>query len=166
MKRLAMENAFKMHVLRQLAKSDPEIGACQKAVNFSIQAARGRMVNATMPTTLLSDLFDVITLDHCQLLFECVERNVAIWKEELFFAPVKNNILRICNGADADGGRIDFGVEVLYFVGQSPHPPFVCRPPSPPLAHTADRVLRKNPPVPGALLPHHGTLWSECRVGI
>jgi len=97
MKRLAMENAFKMHVLRQLARSDPEIGSCQKAVNFSIQAARGRMVNATMPTTLLSDLFDVITLDHCQLLFECVERNVAIWKEELFFAPVKNNILRICN---------------------------------------------------------------------
>ena len=104
MKRLAMENAFKVHVLRQLAKSDPEIGACQKAVNFSIQAARGRMVNATMPTTLLSDLFDVITLDHCQLLFECVERNVAIWKEELFFAPVKNNILRICNGEDEHGG--------------------------------------------------------------
>ena len=99
MKRLAMENAFKSHVLRQLAKSDPEIGACQKAVSFSIQAARGRMVNATMPTTLLSDLFDVITLDHCQLLFECVEQNVALWKEEMFFVPVKNNILRICNGA-------------------------------------------------------------------
>jgi len=97
MKRLAMENAFKSHVLRQLAKSDPEIGACQKAVSFSIQAARGRMVNATMPTTLLSDLFDVITLDHCQLLFECVEQNVALWKEEMFFVPVKNNILRICN---------------------------------------------------------------------
>ena len=100
MKRLAMENAFKSHGQRQLAKSDPDIGACQKAVSFSIQAARGRMVNATMPTTLLSDLFDVITLDHCQLLFECVEQNVALWKEEMFFVPVKNNILRICNGAD------------------------------------------------------------------
>ena len=99
MKRLAMEQSFKMHVLRQLASSEPDLGACQKAVGFSIQAARGRMVNATMPTTLLSDLFDVITLDNCQVLFECVERNVAVWKEDLFFAPVKNNILRICNGA-------------------------------------------------------------------
>ncbi len=70
-------------------------------------AARLRLVMPTMPTVLLSDLFDVITLDDCQSLFECVEQNVATWKEDLFFTPVKNHILRICNG------EID---HIMYFI--------------------------------------------------
>ena len=66
------------------------------------------MVRGETPVVLLSDMFDVIPLDDCQTLFECVAQNVATWKEELFFTPVKNQILRICNGRKRNLHRRDY----------------------------------------------------------
>lgn len=51
-----------------------------------------------MPVVLLGDVFDALTLQQCERLFAYVEDNVTIWKEELFFTPCKNNLLRMCNG--------------------------------------------------------------------
>jgi THO complex subunit 1 len=46
---------------------------------------------------LLSDLFDCRTIEQCEQLFDLVEKRVHIWKEELFFKNVKNQLLRSCN---------------------------------------------------------------------
>ncbi|XP_034250711.1 THO complex subunit 1 isoform X2 [Thrips palmi] len=50
-----------------------------------------------MPVVLLGDVFDALTLQQCECLFAYVEENVTMWKEELFFTPCKNNLLRMCN---------------------------------------------------------------------
>ena len=70
---------------------------CQRFVDFGIQASRVGICAPTLPILLLTDLFDLLTLDHSQILFASVEDNVKIWKEDQFFAIVKNHLLRICN---------------------------------------------------------------------
>ncbi|KAL1123128.1 hypothetical protein AAG570_002216 [Ranatra chinensis] len=45
----------------------------------------------------MGDIFDATTLDICQALFEFMEKNFTTWKDPLFFASCKNNILRMCN---------------------------------------------------------------------
>lgn len=55
------------------------------------------MSTPTMPVVLLGDIFDLLTLDVCEEMFEFVEREVDVWKEELFFVSCKNNLLRMCN---------------------------------------------------------------------
>lgn len=69
----------------------------EEFIEFSIKACREEIVTITMPVVLLGDIFDVVTLDQCEVLFTYVEKNVAIWKEESFFSSCKNNLLRMCN---------------------------------------------------------------------
>ena len=52
----------------------------------------------TLPIVIMADIFDVLFLDDAQQFFSTVEDNVVVWKEELFFGSIKNNLLRICNG--------------------------------------------------------------------
>jgi len=66
-------------------------------VRLSVDATRAEIVSNTIPVVLLIDTFDVVTLDKCQEIFQFVEELVEVWKEELFFASCKNNILRMCN---------------------------------------------------------------------
>lgn len=56
------------------------------------------MCTAIMPVVILSDMFDVTTMDVCEKLFDHVENNVNILKESQFFMACKNNLLRMCNG--------------------------------------------------------------------
>ena len=42
-------------------------------------------------------MFDLLTLGNCEELFKTVEQEVATWRETVFFASCKNNLLRICN---------------------------------------------------------------------
>ncbi|ESO02904.1 hypothetical protein HELRODRAFT_81226, partial [Helobdella robusta] len=46
---------------------------------------------------LLSDLFDMITLDQCAQLFKYLDKNVETWKSEMFYNAGKNYLLRMCN---------------------------------------------------------------------
>lgn len=55
------------------------------------------LVLGNLPVLLLSDLFDCKTLDQCEQLFSLVEKRVEIWKEQVFFKNVKNQLLRSCN---------------------------------------------------------------------
>lgn len=66
-------------------------------IMFCIDCARVDMVGSTMPVVLLGDIFDALTLKDCELIFCYVEKNVSVWKEELFFISCKNNLLRMCN---------------------------------------------------------------------
>lgn len=66
-------------------------------IDFCIECCRRDLVSPTMPVVLLGDVFDAITLDKCEKLFDYVENGVNTWKEELFFMACKNNLLRMCN---------------------------------------------------------------------
>lgn len=55
------------------------------------------MATATLPVVLMSDVFDVMALNQCESIFQYVEDNVAVWREDWMFAACKNNLLRMCN---------------------------------------------------------------------
>ena len=79
------------------------------------QAARKALCSSGTPITLLSDMFDLLTLESCEELFKTVEQEVILdststnfpfhcivqvstWRETVFFTSfTKNNLLRICN---------------------------------------------------------------------
>lgn len=69
----------------------------QDLVTLCIQCCRKNMVTPTMPVYLLNDMFELLTLDSCEEIFTFVEKQVNVWKEDLFFSSCKNNLLRMCN---------------------------------------------------------------------
>ncbi len=72
-------------------------GQLETLLKLSIELARVEECSVNLPIILLGELFDCRTLAECELLFSAVDRNLATWKEELFFKNVKNHLLRICN---------------------------------------------------------------------
>ncbi|KAH8251806.1 hypothetical protein KR038_008819, partial [Drosophila bunnanda] len=93
-KRMPMDQAFRVLLINRLNEDAQHIG---HIVRLSIEATRAEIVSTTIPVVLLMDTFDVVTLDKCQEIFRFVEEMVEVWKEEIFFASCKNNILRMCN---------------------------------------------------------------------
>ncbi|ALC46111.1 Hpr1, partial [Drosophila busckii] len=93
-KRSPMDQAFREVLMKRVNDDVQLIGAL---VRLSVAAARAEIVVNTIPVVLLGDTFDVITLDKCEQIFTFVEELVEVWKEELFFASCKNNLLRMCN---------------------------------------------------------------------
>jgi hypothetical protein len=69
-----------------------------KRTDAFLIAARASLCAPSLPILVLSDLFELLPLASCRQLFSCVEANTPTWKEELFFVPVRNYLLRICNG--------------------------------------------------------------------
>ena len=55
------------------------------------------MALPTLPVLVLSDCFESLTIEQCEKLFTFVENHVAVWKEDVFFMPCKNYVLRMCN---------------------------------------------------------------------
>ncbi|XP_017855956.1 PREDICTED: THO complex subunit 1 [Drosophila arizonae] len=93
-KRSPMDQAFREVLMKRLSDDVERIGAL---VRLSVDAARAEIVSNTIPVVLLGDTFDVVTLNKCELIFKFVEDLVEVWKEEIFFASCKNNLLRMCN---------------------------------------------------------------------
>ncbi|EDV91583.1 THO complex subunit 1 [Drosophila grimshawi] len=93
-KRSPMDQAFREVLMKRLSDDIEHIGTL---VRLSVEAARAEIVSNTIPVVLLGDTFDVITLNKCELIFKFVEELVEVWKEEIFFASCKNNLLRMCN---------------------------------------------------------------------
>ena len=71
-----------------------DLAKCQRVVKLSIECARAEMCSVTLPIAILADIFDVLNLSDAALFFPIVEDNVIVWKEELFFSSIKNNLLR------------------------------------------------------------------------
>lgn len=69
----------------------------EKLIETSIAIAKLDLISPYSPVVLLVDVFDVKTLDLCENLFMFVENNVSVFKEEHFFTPCKNHLLRMCN---------------------------------------------------------------------
>ncbi|XP_050298108.1 THO complex subunit 1 [Anthonomus grandis grandis] len=91
-----LDQAFR-DLLLDLLTEEVQVTVLKMFVDLSIKTCRMGLTSPTMPVVLLGDIFDTLTLDICQDLFSFVEDNVHIWKEELFFAGCKNNLLRLCN---------------------------------------------------------------------
>lgn len=75
-----------------------EVERLKKYVQYNIDSCRLELSSPNLPVILLSDIFDMSTLEFCENLFSFVELNVFVWKEDLFFAICKNHLLRMCNG--------------------------------------------------------------------
>ncbi|XP_061390453.1 THO complex subunit 1 [Musca vetustissima] len=93
-KKAPMDQAFREILMFQLSDNVDSIG---KLVKLSVQAVRSEIVSVTIPVVLLGDIFETVTLDKCEKIFNYVEEMVEVWKEEIFFSSCKNNILRMCN---------------------------------------------------------------------
>jgi len=100
-KKLVLDQVFREFLTKNLVEqqsSGLDVSVCQKFVaQYAIKAARKGYCNPGTAIQVLTDLFDVLTLANCEILFKTVEKEVATWREPLFFTSGKNNLLRICN---------------------------------------------------------------------
>lgn len=96
-KKAALDQSFRDVLVRELLEKELNVELVEKFISFSVLACRNDMVTTTMPVVLLGDVFDAVTLDQCEDMFSYVEKNVSVWKEEIFFVACKNNLLRMCN---------------------------------------------------------------------
>lgn len=69
----------------------------ESLIDLSIVAARRDLCTGNLAIILLTDLFEYHTTSECEKLFDLVEKRIDVWKEELFFKSVKNQLLRTCN---------------------------------------------------------------------
>jgi len=91
----AVDTGFKQLFMARSASDDIEV--FENLTNLAVQAAQSGLSNIHLPITILSDLFDVKTLVQCQDFFFLVESRVEVWKDDLFFKSIKNQLLRTCN---------------------------------------------------------------------
>lgn len=96
-KRTALDQGFRDLLLVLLGKPQETL-VWETFLTRCIATCRREMANVTLPVVLLGDIFDSLTLDQCEQLFTFVENGVSTWKEDMFFAACKNNLLRMCNG--------------------------------------------------------------------
>jgi len=100
-KKLILDQIFREFLTTDLlppGTPNPDVSACRRFITqFAIQAARKTYCSPGTPIQVLSDMFDLLTLASCEELFKTVEQEVATWRENVFFASCKNNLLRICN---------------------------------------------------------------------
>ncbi|KAJ1529807.1 hypothetical protein ONE63_006550 [Megalurothrips usitatus] len=100
-KKSALDQGLRDFLLEQLAsrkkRSSNDVSIWEQYVSYCISACKRGLCTSTMPVVLLGDVFDALTLQQCEQLFAYVEENVSIWKEDMFFTPCKNNLLRMCN---------------------------------------------------------------------
>ena len=76
---------------------DHSLGQTISLVKFAISCAKMSICTSSTPVLLLSDAFEMLTIDRCRYLFNFVEESVPVWVSELFFASCKNHLLRMCN---------------------------------------------------------------------
>lgn len=93
-KRSPLDQAFREILMKYIGD---DVGRIGTLVRLSVEAVRAEIVSNTIPVVLLGDTFDVVTLNKCEQIFGFVEELVEVWKEEIFFASCKNNLLRMCN---------------------------------------------------------------------
>jgi len=101
-KKLVLDQVFREfltgHLLSPRHDSGSDIAACQDyLVNYVIKAAKKSQCSPGTAVLVLADMFDILPLSRCEVLFKTVELEVATWREPLFYTSAKINLLRICN---------------------------------------------------------------------
>jgi len=101
-KKLVLDQVFREfltgHLLSPKPDTSPDIAACQDfLVNYVIKAAKKGQCSPGTAVLVLADMFDILPLTSCEVLFKTVEQEVSTWREQLFYSSAKINLLRICN---------------------------------------------------------------------
>ena len=76
---------------------DNDIDLLLYLIDISIETLRINITPNSTPFTLISDLFDCLTIDKCEHLFTYIEFNTEIWMEPNLYNLAKIYLLRICN---------------------------------------------------------------------
>lgn len=98
-RRSILDQVLRCNVLDIVLLKPPNLyDICKMWTSFTIELVRNEMCTAIMPVVILSDMFDVTSINVCENMFDHVESNVNILKEPQFFMACKNNLLRMCNG--------------------------------------------------------------------
>lgn len=98
-RRSILDQVLRSHVLDIVLSKPLNLSdVCKIWTSFTIDLVRNELCTAIMPVVILSDMFEVTTMDVCEKMFDSVESNVNILKEPQFFVACKNNLLRMCNG--------------------------------------------------------------------
>lgn len=91
-----IDNAFRRQLI-ELNDTSTDVQVYENFLNITIQAVKEGFCSASLPVTILGDLFDMKTLPDCEKLFFLVEDRVTEWKSDTFFKNIKNQLLRTCN---------------------------------------------------------------------
>ncbi|XP_068679431.1 THO complex subunit 1-like [Montipora foliosa] len=95
-KKLIVDQIFRDLVKEQLVKGK-NVERCKCLIKLVIKSAVEGHCSPNLVFILLSDMFDCITLEQCDPLFNFVEEKVSTWTMPLFFSAGKNLLLRMCN---------------------------------------------------------------------
>ncbi|KAK3091924.1 hypothetical protein FSP39_023755 [Pinctada imbricata] len=95
-KKPAMDQAMR-DILKKHIADEAGVEVYRNYTLLSIQLAANECCSTAMPFVLLSDTFDLITLEECEEVFNLVEENLSVWKSETFYDAGKNYLLRMCN---------------------------------------------------------------------
>ena len=99
-KKSIIEQSFR-DVLKELIlksdKSSQSVSSFIDLVLLAVKCAEIGICYHSVPFLLLSDVFDCITLDLCENLFDVIENQVSTWTDPAFFSSGKILLLRMCN---------------------------------------------------------------------
>ncbi|XP_076462348.1 THO complex subunit 1-like [Babylonia areolata] len=95
-KKAALDQAMR-EILRSLIVFDQGCETFKNLIAMAVSAVTKEMCSASTPFLMLADVFDMMVLEDCQLMFDFVEDRVLTWKSEPFFDAGKNYLLRMCN---------------------------------------------------------------------
>lgn len=93
-----LEISVRTYVTTQVIKGEhTDLGLITTVTKICIDGVKSGLCSPTLPVNVLSDAFDMLTINQSLHLFSFVEANVAVWKEDIFFSHCKTAVLRMCN---------------------------------------------------------------------
>ncbi len=95
-KRIVCDQAFKDILIQGVKGYSSQ--QFEKIIQLSLNSAEAEICSPVLPIILLTDAFEILSLNKCEEIFCIVEGKVAVWKQPLFFNTSKNTLLRLCNG--------------------------------------------------------------------
>ena len=96
-KKSIIEQSFRDVMMDSTGKDSGSVTTMTELLLLAIKCAEEDICYHSVPFLILSDAFDMITLDHCENLFSVVEEQVSIWMKPAFFGSGKILLLRMCN---------------------------------------------------------------------
>ncbi|KAK3777661.1 hypothetical protein RRG08_021772 [Elysia crispata] len=95
-KRAVLDQVFR-DILCEMIANASEAEHLKNLINFAVQAVQQDMCSPSTPFLMMADIFDMLTIERCEDIFDLVEDKVTIWKSETFYESGKNYLLRMCN---------------------------------------------------------------------
>ncbi|GFN93278.1 tho complex subunit 1 [Plakobranchus ocellatus] len=95
-KRAVLDQVFR-DILCKMIASASEAECLKSLITFAVQAVKQDMCSPSTPFLMMADIFDMLTIERCEDIFDLVEDKVTIWKSETFYESGKNYLLRMCN---------------------------------------------------------------------